>query len=109
MAKSSLGLDENVVGLLCYVVGFVTGIVFLALEKESTFVKFHAVQSIIAFGGFFVLSLVLGIIPLLGWLLNLIICLVSLVTWIVCMVKAYRGEMFKLPIVGEIAAGQARR
>ncbi len=56
MAKSSLGLDKNVVGLLCYVVGFVTGIVFLALEKESTFVKFHAVQSIIAFGGFFVLS-----------------------------------------------------
>ncbi len=109
MAKSSLGLEENVAGLLCYVVEFITGIVFLALEKESAFVRFHAVQSTITFGGFFVLSLILGVIPFLGWLLNLIICLLSLITWIVCMVKAYQGELFKLPVVGEIAARQAPR
>lgn len=109
MAKSSLGLEENIAGLLCYLLGFITGIVFLVLEKESSFVKFHALQSTIAFGGLFVVSLVLGFIPFLGWLIDLLISLFSLVLWIICMVKAYQGEMFKLPVAGEIAAKQAQQ
>ncbi|MEW6274577.1 MAG: DUF4870 domain-containing protein [Bacillota bacterium] len=109
MAKSSLGLDENIAGFLCYLLGFITGIVFLVLEKESSFVKFHALQSTIAFGGLFIVSLVLGFIPFLGWLIDLLISLFSLVLWIICMVKAYQGEMFKLPVAGEIAAKQAQQ
>jgi len=109
MAKSSLGLEENIAGLLCYLLGFITGIIFLVLEKESSFVKFHALQSTIAFGGLFIVSLVLGFIPFLGWLIDLLISLFSLVLWIICMVKAYQGEMFKLPVAGEIAAKQAQQ
>ena len=48
--KTSLGIDQNLAGLLCYVVGWVTGIVFLILEGKNKFVRFHAVQSIVVFG-----------------------------------------------------------
>jgi uncharacterized membrane protein len=106
VAKSSLGLEENVAGLLCYLLGFITGIVFLVLEKESAFVRFHALQSTITFGVFFVLNLFFSFIPFVGWTFNLIIFLLSLITWIICMIKAYQGEMFKLPVVGDIAAKQ---
>jgi len=56
MEKTSTGLQENIAGLLCYVLGWVTGIIFLFIEKENKFVRFHAVQSIVVFG-------VLSIIP----------------------------------------------
>ncbi len=76
------------------------------LEKESAFIRFHALQSTITFGVFFVLSLFFSFIPFVGWAFNLIIFLLSLITWIICMIKAYQGEMFKLPVVGDIAAKQ---
>jgi len=49
MAKTSLDLDENMVGLLCYIGGWITGIIFLVLEKENKFVRFHALQSLLTF------------------------------------------------------------
>lgn len=104
--KTSTGLDENVAGLLCYLAGFITGIVFLVLEKKSRVVRFHAMQSIIVFGGLFVLNFVLGFIPILGWLLGLLIAPLALVLWIVLMVKAYQNQMFKLPYIGDIAEKQ---
>jgi uncharacterized membrane protein len=106
MSKSSTGMEENVAGLLCYLAGFITGIVFYVLEKESKFVKFHAMQSMIAFGGMFVLNIVLSMIPIVGWALALIINLVMIAVWIVCMIKAYQGQFFKLPVLGEIAERQ---
>ena len=66
--RSSTGLDENVAGFLCYLFGFVTGIVFLVVEKESRFVKFHAMQSTITFLGLFVISFIIGWIPIIGLL-----------------------------------------
>ncbi len=105
--KSSLGMDENVAGLLSYVFGFITGIIFFVLEKESRFVKFHAMQSILISAAFFVLSSVLGIIPILGWLVLLLLSPVAFILWIVLMYKAYKHEWFKLPVVGDIAEKQA--
>jgi hypothetical protein len=61
--KSSTGLDENIAGLLCYVAGWVTGIIFLVIEKDSKTVKFHAWQSIFTFGGLTIISIALGFIP----------------------------------------------
>jgi uncharacterized membrane protein len=114
LAKTSLGLEENLEGALCYVLGLVTGIVFLVLEKESKFVRFHAVQSIIVFGGLWILSFVLGVafsfswaLISLGFALTQLINLVALAIWIVCMYKAYKGEVFKLPVVGDIAERHA--
>jgi len=104
--KTSLGMDENVEGLLSYLLGFVTGILFFVLEKDNSFVRFHAMQSIITFGGIFVLSLVLGFIPIIGWIIAMLLPFVAIVLWILLMVKAYQGERYKLPFVGDIAEKQ---
>jgi len=95
MAKSSTGLEENVAGLLCYVAGWITGLIFFLIEKDSQFVKFHAMQSIITFGA----CVILGFIPVIGW----IIWILALVLWILLMVKAYQGQKFKLPLIGDLA------
>jgi uncharacterized membrane protein len=103
--RSSTGLDENVAGFLCYLLGFITGIVFLVVEKESSFVKFHARQSAITFLGLFVISFIVGWIPILGTL----ILIFSLILWLVLMIKALRGERYSLPIVGKLAEEKSRR
>lgn len=101
--KSSLGMDENVAGLLSYLLGFITGIIFFALEKESKFVKFHAMQSILLSALIFVTSFVLGLVPIIGWIILLILPLVVFLLWVLLMVKAYKYEYFKLPVLGDLA------
>ena len=103
MAKSSTGMEENVAGLLCYLVGWLTGLIFFLIEKESKFVKFHAMQSIITFGALFIIIWIFTFIPIIGWAIASILCILEVVLWIVLMVKAYRGEKFKLPIAGDLA------
>lgn len=98
--------NENLMGAVSYLLGFVTGIIILLVEKESKFVRFHAMQSTILFGGIFVANIALGFVPLLGWLVGLILSLVAFVLWIVCMWKAFQGEMYKVPYVGDIAEKQ---
>lgn len=95
MAKSSTGLEENVAGLLCYIAGWVSGLVFFLIEKDSKFVKFHAMQSIITF----VACVVLSFIPVVQW----VVWVLALVLWIILMIKAYQGEKFKLPVIGDLA------
>jgi uncharacterized membrane protein len=100
--KSSTGLDENVAGFLCYLFGFITGIVFLVAEKESRFVKFHAMQSTITFLSLFAISMILGWIPIIG-LLVYPLWILTLILWLLLMIKALRGERYSLPIVGKMA------
>ncbi|USG99035.1 DUF4870 domain-containing protein [Thermococcus argininiproducens] len=104
--KTSLGLEENIEGALAYLLGWLTGILFLLLEKDSDFVRFHAMQSTITFLGIMIVSFILGFIPFLGWILGMLLGLVGFILWIVGMVKAYQGEYYKFPIVGEIAEKQ---
>lgn len=106
--KSSTGLEVNLAAVIAYALGFVTGIILLVLEKDSKFVRFHAWQSTITFGAIFVINLVLGVIPILGWIISFLLIPVTLILWIILMVKAFQGEMFKLPIVGDIAQQQVR-
>lgn len=101
--KTSTGMNQNVAGLLCYALGWITGLIFILMEKENKFVRFHAMQSIFAFGGLTVLMMVLGFIPIVGWVLIPFVWIAELILWIVLMVKAYKGELFKLPVVGEMA------
>ncbi len=103
--KTVLGIVQNIEAVLCYVLGWLTGILFLLLEKENQFVRFHAMQSLAAFLALFVLSLVVGWIPILG-LLSPIIFLLAVILWILLMVKAFQGEMYKLPWAGEFAEKQ---
>lgn len=116
VAVSSDGLAENVAGLLCYVVGWVTGIIFLLIDKRP-FVKFHAAQSIVVFGGLTVLRIGLGMTLATGGLFGfglwgIIITLINLATlvlWILLMLKAYQHELFKVPIAAGIAESIASK
>jgi len=105
-SKTALGIDENIEGLLCYILGFITGILFLVLEKENRFVRFHAMQSIATFLPLFVISMVLGFIPIIGWVISPLIGLVGLILWLLLMYKAFKGEKYKLPIAGDFAEQQ---
>ena len=103
MAKTSVELDENVAGLLCYVLVWVSGLVFFLIEKKNKFVRFHALQSIIVFGVLFLACIIIGWIPFIGWVIAWLIWVLAIVLWIVLMVKAYQGEKFKLPWAGNLA------
>lgn len=102
-AKTSSGLDENIAALISYIGGFVTGIIFFFLEKENKFIRFHAIQSIILTVAWLIVKYVLGYIPFIGWLLVLLVNGLVLALWIVCMVKAYQKQTFKIPVIGDLA------
>ena len=121
-AESSTGMSANVAGLLCYVAHWITGIIFVVLEKKSKFVKFHAWQSIMTFGVLFVAWLVLS--PLLGTIavltfspgliifagvMNVILWVLMVGLWIALMILAYQGKMWKVPWVGNWAEKQANK
>jgi uncharacterized membrane protein len=102
--KSSIGLDTNVAGALAYAMGWVTGLAFLLTERENRFVRFHALQSTLAFGALSVAWMVSLSIPFFGWLLAFVILPpFSVVLWLFMMFKAYQGEQYKLPVVGDMA------
>ena len=103
LGKSSTGMQPNVAALLAYLAGIITGVIFILIEKENKYVRFHAMQSIFTFGFFLVANVVLGFVPVAGWSLMPILGILQLVVWIVLMIKAYQGEKFKLPVVGDMA------
>jgi uncharacterized membrane protein len=113
-AASSEGLAENVAGLLCYVLGWLTGIIFILIDKRP-FVRFHAAQSIVVFGALTVLRIGLGIVMGIGgfvgfglWaLVSMCLGLLGLVLWILLMIKAYQHELYRVPIAAGIADGIA--
>ena len=108
-AGGGTGLTPNVAGALCYLVGFITGIVFLMIERENKFVRFHAMQSIVFSVALVVVGVVLGFIPILGWALGLLVNLAAVVLWIVLMIKAYQGEEWEIPVLGKIAREQVAK
>ena len=101
--KSSLNLSQNVAGLLCYLGTIVTGIIFLIIEKENKFVRFHAMQSICFFVVIWIGTFVFGFIPILGWLISALLTLAGFVGWIVLMFKAYNNQYYKVPLIGDYA------
>ena len=121
-SKSSTGLDENVAALLSYILGWVSGLVFFLIEKDSRLVRFHAMQSLllnvsaaiiaialwIVFAILFVVStqisgIVSTLITLLGTLVWLVFIIGILIAVIMCLIKAYGRQYFKLPIIGNLA------
>jgi uncharacterized membrane protein len=125
MSKSNQGLSENGSAVLSYVLGWLTGLIVLLIDKRP-YVRFHAAQSIVVFGGLHVIQVVIATTFGLGWGLGRVgttlhlgaglilldaLRLLSLVLWIICIVKAYQDVRFKVPVAGEIAeklAGQMR-
>jgi len=108
-SETTTGLAPNVAGLLCYVGWWISGIVFVVLEKKSIFVRFHAWQSIVTFGVLTVVQIAIAVIPFVGWILSPLVWILSVVLWILLMVQAGSGKMWKLPWVGNWAEKQASK
>ncbi len=114
VAPAAAGLTDNVAGALAYVT-IIPAIVFLVLEpfNKKRFVRFHAFQCLFFTAAWIVLDIALaflGHIPFLGWatvLLWPLIGLVGFVIWLILILKAYQGQMFKLPVIGDMAEQQA--
>lgn len=102
--KSSSGVEENLAALLCYLLSPLAGIVFLIIEKDSKFIKFHAFQSIAVFlcwlVGYLVFIVAASIIPFLGCL-GCLVAIGYLAIIVILMIKAYQHEMYKLPVIGD--------
>ena len=101
--STSTGLKPNIAGLLCYLGGWITGIIFLILEQKNRWVRFHAAQSIVVFGAVTVANVILGWIPVVGDAFSGIILFIGFILWIILMVKAHKGERYKLPWAGNVA------
>jgi uncharacterized membrane protein len=104
------GIQQNIAGALCYALGWITGLVFFLIDKRP-FVRFHAMQSMIIFGAVFIIQRVLFWSGFFGGLLgfafvgmiNGLLWLILVICWIVCIIKAYQGNRYKLPVVGDLA------
>lgn len=115
-APTSTGLDTNLAGALTYVLGPITGLLFLVLEKENRFVRFHAAQSVGIGIALVILSIaltmvssVLAFVPLLGWLIALLaglgFAVATFVLWVLLIIRAFQGREWEVPAIG----AQARR
>lgn len=116
--KQGTGLAPNIASLLCYICAPITGIIFLLIEKENKDVRFHAWQALV-FGCAYIavvilleiLAFILGMIAsVLGIIIGFFIPIAMLgafILWIVCLVKAYQGERWRIPVIGEFAAKKA--
>lgn len=101
------GLNKNTAGALTYVLGPITGVIFLILEKDP-YVRFHAMQSTVVFISLFVLQWVLGITLILLPLVPLI-GIVSFVLWLILIYKAWQGEKWEVPLLGKFARQLAEK
>jgi uncharacterized membrane protein len=115
VASPTAGMEENVAGLLCYVLGWVTGLIFFLIDKRP-FVRFHAAQSIGLSIGLIVVYIIVGFafgmlsfahLGILALALYPILGLVVFALWIFMMYKAYQHEKFKLPLIGDLAENMA--
>ena len=114
-------MAENVAGLLCYVLGWITGLIFLFIDKRP-FVRFHAAQSVVVFGGLNIIFTVLVSMFGMGWMMGgfffgtwalgglilAVVRLVGFVLWILLMVKAYQGQKYRVPVAADLADSIAR-
>ena len=98
-AKTNSGMSKNVAGALAYVLGPVTGLVFYLINSDP-FVRFHAKQAIVVFGGLFVLEWVMGMTIILLPLIPLV-SIAGFILWLVLILKAYKGEQWSVPFVGK--------
>ena len=96
--KSSTGMEPNVAAGLAVLLGLIGGLIFFLMEKESKYVKFYAFQAIIL-----AICNIITPIPILGWAWGVLI----LVFWVITLINAFTGKIYKVPVIGNIAAKQA--
>lgn len=97
--KTQTGLKKETAAAISYVLGPLTGIVMLLLERD-TFIRFHAMQSIIVLGALVLVHFILGITIILSFMIP-VVSLVGFMLWLLMMYKASQGERWKVPILGQ--------
>jgi len=107
--KSTFGLDKNIAAAACYFGWWITGLIFFVSEKKDKDIKFHAMQSILFFAVIMMLLMVLRVFWFLGVFISGFVWLGAFAVWLILMLKAYQGEKFKLPVIGDIAEKQASK
>lgn len=108
MDKAKNGESQNIKGALTYLLGPVTGIIFLLIEKKNSFVRFHAMQSVVLFGLLFIVYIILTF-SLIGLVLIPFLLIAQFVLWILLMWKAFSGERYKFPYLGDLAERQLEK
>ncbi len=103
MADTSTGLDEKVAGMLSYIVGWITGIIFLILEPNNKYVRFHALQSIIIFGAITVVGAIFGWMGVFGFIIRILLSVLAFILWVILLVKSSQGERYKVIWAGPLA------
>ena len=108
-APTSGGLSQNNAAAIAYLT-FIPAVIFLVMEpyNRNPFIRFHSFQSIAFSVVAFAIHLVLIFIPIIGWAIGFLMTLVFFVLWIMCIMKAAKGEWYKLPVVGDFALQQSR-
>lgn len=112
--RTATGLEQNTAALLSYLFTWVTGLIFYIIEKDNKYVRFHAMQSIffglamvIAGVLLVILTTILRYVPFIGGMTSMLLSFVywigTVIIWILLMVKAFQGERYKLPFIGDIA------
>lgn len=98
---SSVGSNKKTYTILAYVLGWITGIIFLFVGKDDPDVKWNAANSVVVFGGLSIISLVLGFIPVIQ-VLSVLVSLVGFVFWVIFLVQAFQGngERIQAPLIG---------
>ncbi len=100
-------MTDNVAAMLAYIP--IVGLIFLLIEpyNKNKFLRFHCFQSLFYVLACFVFGFVLAFIPILGILVGMLLGLGEFVLWVVLLLKAYQGQKFKLPFIGDLAEQQA--
>ncbi len=107
-SPSTTGLPSNIVAVLAYLFGCIGGIVLLLIERRDGYVRFHAMQSTLTFLIILVAALIAGSVPVAGWLFSGLLSFAAGILWLVLMFKAFTGQRYKLPYIGEMAERQIR-
>ncbi|MGB7266847.1 MAG: DUF4870 domain-containing protein [Terracidiphilus sp.] len=107
-AGATSGLSDSAAGAIAYIT-IIPAIIFLIVEpyNKNSFVRFHSWQSIFLGIAAFAIQIVLSVIPVVGWIIIPFFLIGFLVLWIMCLIKASKGERWKLPLIGEFAEKQA--
>jgi uncharacterized membrane protein len=101
-SDTSMGMRQNIAVALSYAFGWLSGLIIFFVEKKNQLVRFHAMQSILLFGGAHIVVLILAQIPFVG-VLAYLLDLAVFIGWLILLINAFQGRYFKLPVIGDYA------
>lgn len=117
---TSTGVDARLSALLCYLAWWVSGVVFLVIEQEHRAVRFHAAQSVVLFGGLTAVIVLLSVASVAAlfvspvifqaaWMFSYLVWFGAVLLWLFVLLKTFRGETWRVPVAGDLAARIASR